>query len=216
MSNKKQHGGKRAGAGRKTQGKTAKKGYSFALEPALIAALDTEAKRQGISRSQALEAILIAWQSNDTEKTVTGHTRAELDDIAAKIEASHEFDPDNNPSGLVNGTDYPGSTRQYTSRMKPILTRIYNASEFRSKLGPNANQAFRGKFEEELKMEKYPNLIGKKPGQMRHDHQPKLMATLIAYGVIEVDLAKLNAMDREERQRFLWALALKHDPQSDK
>ena len=44
------------------------------------------------------------------------------------------------------------------------------ASEFRSKLGPNAKQAFRGK----------------KPGQMRHDHQPKLMATLIAYGVLEV------------------------------
>ena len=175
------------GGGRPPSGQPWRQRVTLTLKPNIVESLDTEAKRQGISRSQALEAILIAWQSKDTEKTVTGHTRAELDDIAAKIEASHDFDPDTQPPpGLVNGTDYPGSTRQYTSRMKPILTRIYNASEFRSKLGPNANQAFRGKFEEELKMEKYPNLIGKKPGQMRHDHQPKLMATLIAYGVLEV------------------------------
>lgn len=55
------HGGRREGAGRKPQGKARKVKTSAAIDPDLLATLDAEAARRGITRNAMLDEVLRLW-----------------------------------------------------------------------------------------------------------------------------------------------------------
>ena len=61
-------GGSREGGGRPPSGKPWRQRATFTLQPELIKVLDNEASKHNISRSQALEAILKTWLSNDSNE----------------------------------------------------------------------------------------------------------------------------------------------------
>ena len=104
---------------------------------------------------------------------------------------------------------YPSTKKQFRNIVNDIANEIRETSKI-AHISPNQMCK---EAEQKAIIEKYPDMFGKGPNQMRHGREAPMMANLIIYGVIPVDLDELAKMMPEERRIFQWKLAHQYQPQ---
>lgn len=88
MAKKKEHGGKRPGAGRPIldEKQNRRKPYTFTIQENLVEQLDARRKELGISRSEAMNQALKLWL-HSAQDSVFGETERLIDELNDLLQA---------------------------------------------------------------------------------------------------------------------------------